>query len=330
MNSAIKWLLECEPWIEYRTRIDLLGQSESDSAVINAKRSIIQHTQIQSIFADLYNWNEQIVNSHKNADLPLHKLTFIADIGLNINDPEVNKVVNLIMEHQDTNGVFQVKMNIPKHFGGTGENTWGWMLCDAPIIFYSLSKFGVNDNSLNEGIKYLASLVKDNGWACTVSQEMGKFRGPGRKDDPCPYSTLLMLKLLSQKEEYKNNRECHLGAEVLLKLWEKSMDSHPYMFYMGTDFRKLKAPTMWYDIVSVTDVLSQFEWLRNDPRLIEMVNIIKSKMDNNGCYTPESEYKACKGWDFGQKKKPSQWLTFSILRILKRMETITNNNPYIP
>lgn len=92
------------------------------------------------------------------------------------------------------------------------------------------------------------------------------------------------------------------------------------MFYMGTDFRKLKAPLLWYDIVHVTDVLSQFEWLRSDPRLIEMIDIIKFKEGENGCFTPESEYKACKGWDFGQKKIPSQWLTFIILRIFKRME----------
>jgi len=187
------------------------------------------------------------------------------------------------------------------------------------IILYSLHKLGVSDDLLGAGIRYLISLIKDNGWACTVSQEMGKFRGPGRKDDPCPYANLLMLKLLSQFDDYKNSNECHTGAECLLGLWEKSMETHPYLFYMGDDFRKLKAPTMWYDIVSVTDVLSQFEWLRSDPRLNEMINIIKSKENGNGCFTPESEYKACKGWDFGQKKTPSEWLTFLILRIFKRI-----------
>jgi hypothetical protein len=319
MDEVIKWLLDSEPWVEYRTRLDLLGEMENDQNVINAKKGIIIHPKINAIFNDLYNWNEQVVNSHKNAGLPLHKLSFIADIGLSINDPEIKKITDIVMEHHDDNGVLQVIMNIPKHFGGTGENSWGWMLCDAPIILYSLHKLGVSDNLLGAGIRYLVSLIKDNGWACTVSQEMGKFRGPGRKDDPCPYASLVMLKLLSQFEDYKNGNECRIGAECLLGLWEKSMETHPYLFYMGNDFRKLKAPTMWYDIVSVTDVLSQFEWLRSDPRLNEMVNIIKSKKGEDGCFTPESEYKACKGWDFGQKKNPSQWLTFLILRIFKRM-----------
>jgi len=321
MDDTINWLLNSEPWVEYRTRLDLLEQSEQDQSVMDAKDRIVSHLRIKGIFDDLYKWQEQVVNNHKNADLPLHKLSFIADIGLTKKEPEVSKTVDLIMEHQDANGVFQVTMNIPKHFGGTGQNTWGWMLCDAPIIFYSLIKFGIPSTSLINGIKYLTSFIRANGWPCTVSPEMGKFRGPGRKDDPCPYATLLMLKLLSQVEEYKNCNECRVGAEILLKLWENSRETHPYLFYMGTDFRKLKAPTMWYDIVSVADVLSQFEWLRSDHRLKGMKEIIKSKAGDNGCFIPESEYNACKGWDFGQKKSPSQWLTFLILRIFKRIET---------
>ena len=322
MTDTINWLLTSEPWVEYRARLDILGQSEQELSVIDARSRIISHPQIQGVLNDLYKWQEQIVNSHKNVELPLHKLSFIADIGLSIKDPKISRIIDLIMEHTDENNIFQVLMNIPKHFGGTGENTWGWMICDAPIIYYSLLKFGVSAPLLNNGIKHLASSIRANGWPCTVSPEMGKFRGPGRKDDPCPYATLLMLKLLAQVEEYRNSNECRMGAEALLNLWENSRETHPYMFYMGTDFRKIKAPTAWYDIVSVTDVLSQFEWLRNDSRLIEMVEIIKSKADDSGRFIPESQYKACKEWDFGQKKKPSQWLTLLIYRISKRMEEV--------
>ena len=89
---------------------------------------------------------------------------------------------------------------------------------------------------------------------------------------------------------------------------------------MGTDFRKIKAPFIWYDILHVLDTLSKFSWLRNDNRMQEMVKIIKSKTNNKGKYTPESEWRAWKGWDFGQKKQPSRWLTLIILRILKRVE----------
>jgi len=128
-----------------------------------------------------------------------------------------------------------------------------------------------------------------------------------------------MLKMLAQLDEWKNSREAHVGAECLLTLWEKSRELHPYLFYMGTDFRKTKAPFIWYDILHVLDVLSQCGWLKKDRRLQEMAEIVRSKADREGKYTPESEWTAWKGWDFGQKKQPSRWLTFLALRTLKRV-----------
>lgn len=320
MNKTIQWLLDSDPWVAYRTRLDLLGQSENNPEVLQDRKRMLNHPQIRGLFSDLLNWNEQIVNSHKNAALPLHKLSLIADMGLAIDDPDMKEIIDLVTSHQDENGVYQVVMNIPKHFGGSGENGWAWAICDAPTILSSLVKLGAEGHMVEKGMCFLTSFVKDNGWPCTVSRELGRFRGPGKKDDPCPYATLIMLKLLSQIDHMKNSNACHRGAEILLQLWKKSMELHPYMFYMGTDFRKLKAPTLWYDIVSVADVLSRFDWLKQDTRFMDMIAILKAKADADGRYTPESEYKAWTGWDFGQKKQPSPWLTFLVLRILKRVE----------
>ena len=129
-----------------------------------------------------------------------------------------------------------------------------------------------------------------------------------------------MLKLLSAIPEYCKTEIALNTARGLLSLWEKSLELHPYMFYMGTDFRKLKAPAMWYDIVSVADVLSRFEAIKSDTRFIEMTTIIKNKQDNNGLFIPEAVYQKFKGWDFGQKKNPSPYLTYVCHQILTRVE----------
>jgi len=89
---------------------------------------------------------------------------------------------------------------------------------------------------------------------------------------------------------------------------------------MGTDFRKLKAPSCWYDIVGVAGVLSKFEFVRDDPRFIEMVAQLKSKQDKDGFFTPESVYQKLKDWDFGQKKEPSPYLTYLCCRIFERLK----------
>ena len=281
---------------------------------------MIDHPQIHSLLEELKNWPGKVLSSHKSASQPFHKLSFLADLGLKKEDPPINKIIGKICEHKSDEGPFQLPTNIPKHFGGSGNTEWAWALCDAPIIIYSLVKFGLKDEQIQKAVKYLVGLVRENGWSCIVSKKLGKFRGPGRKSDPCPYATLVMLKLLSQLDEWKNSKEARVGAECLLSLWEKSRETHPYMFYMGTDFRKMKAPFIWYDILHVLEVLSQFNWLKNDSGIQEMVEIIKSKTNNEGKYTPESVWRAWKGWDFGQKKQPSRWLTFIVLRTLERVE----------
>ena len=328
MNETIQWLLEGDPWVKYRTLVDLLGQPENEPEVAHARKEMINDQKIQLLLEELKDWPGTVIRSHKSAGQSFHKLSFLADLGLRRNDPYIDEIVEKVFEHKSDEGPFGLPMNIPKHFGGSGSVEWAWALCDAPIIIYSLAKFGFGeDEQIQKAVKYLAGLVRENGWLCTVSKELGKFRGPGRKNDPCPYATLVMLKMLLQFEEWKCGKEAHAGAECLLDLWSRSRDVHPYMFFMGTDFRKLKAPFIWYDILHVLDTLSQFSWLKNDPRLREMEQMVKSKASEAGRYTPESEWKAWKGWDFGQKKTASRWLTFLALRMLGNIEKEHGGNP---
>ena len=176
------------------------------------------------------------------------------------------------------------------------------------------------DKRIKDGALKLAGLARDNGWPCTVSEELGSWRGPGKKDDPCPYATLIMLKLLSLYEQYHKSNEVKAGIDCLCRLWRESTVLHPYIFYMGNDFRKLKAPLIWYDIIHVIDVLTRFEYGRKKPEVLQMLEIVLARKDSNGWFVPESVWMEFKGWDFGQKKAPSKYLTFLVYRILKRLE----------
>ncbi len=321
MRIPIDWLLEGEPWIEYRARRDLLGQSEKDPQVKSARESMLAQAHVKDLVSELAGWPGTILSNHKNASHPIHKLTFIADLGLVVNDSGVEMIVARILEHQSADTPFQVSMNIPAHYGGSGQDQWAWALCDAPLIVYALVKFGLDiEPRVQATIKYLSGLVRDNGWPCAVSKNLGKFRGPGRKEDPCPFANLAMLKVLSEIETLRDSPACHIGADTLLTLWSESTSRHPYMFYMGTDFRKLKVPFVWYDIMHMLDVLSRFSWLKNDTRLLDMLEILKSKVDQQGRFALESIWTAWKDWEFGQKKEPSRWLTLTAWRIIKRME----------
>jgi hypothetical protein len=320
-DKTIEWLLEGDAWIQYRTRVDLLGQTEAEPQVRAARKAMLAEPKIQSLLAELNDWPGAVLNSHKSASQPFHKLAFIADLGLNVSDAPVKKIAKKVMEHQSAQGPFQLTMNIPAHFGGSGKDEWAWALCDAPILVSALVKMGLGDDPrVQAAIQYLDGLVRDNGFPCAASPELGKFRGPGRKEDPCPFATLAMLKLISRVPELREGKSAKIGVETLLALWENSKEQHPYIFYMGTDFRKLKAPLFWYDILHALDILSQFKWARKDKRFKEMLSVVQFKADGEGRYIPESIWTAWKGWDFSQKKVPSRGLTFFVELIRKRIQ----------
>ena len=315
------WLLAGESWIEYRTRLDLMGQSEKDQQVVSARKAMLADLQIHSLLTELSGWPGTVISSHKSAGQSFHKLTFISDLGFKVHDPGIDIIIERILAHQSTEGPFQLPMNIPTHFGGTGQEQWAWALCDAPLTVYALAKLGLgNKAEVKKAAEHMIELIRENGWPCAVSKELGKFRGPGRKDDPCPFANLAMLKALSVIDEFHDSPACHVGAETILTLWQESTTQHPYMFYMGNDFRKLKVPFVWYDILHVLDVLSKFAWLKGDERLMSMREILKSKADPHGRFSLESIWTAWKGWEFGQKKEPSRWLTFLAWRIMTRLE----------
>jgi hypothetical protein len=322
MQVPVEWLLEGEPWIAYRTRVDLLDQQESDPLVRSARKSMLTNPLLQDLVNGLSGWPGTVIASHKSAGQPFHRLTFIADLGLTADDPGVDAIVARILEHQSDEGPFQLPMKVSARYGGTGQDQWAWALCDAPLIVYALVKFGMgNEPMVQAAIKYLTGLGRDNGWPCVVSKELGKFRGPGRKEDPCPFANLAMLKVMSEVDALRDSETSRIGAETLLSLWSESTTRHPYMFFMGTDFRKLKVPFIWYDLMHVLDVLSRFSWLEEDARLLDMVETLKEKADQQGRFTLTSVWTAWNDWEFGQKKEPSRWLTLIAWRIIKRMET---------
>ncbi len=320
INSATEWLAAGPPWVRHRTLVDLLEQEPDDAEVMAARRAMVEDIQVRGLLGALSEWPGSAMKGHNDASHLLHRVTFLADLGLTVEDPGIGAIAERILAHQSQEGAFQTLLRVPESFGGTGEDQLAWMLCDSPQLLYALLRFGLReDPQVGMAVRHLAGLVQENGWRCVVSPELGKFRGPGRKADPCPYATLLALKALSLTGEGIESDACRVGAETLLGLWDQRRERRPYLFAMGTDFAKLKTPLIWYDILHVTEVLTRFPWLRSDPRLAEMVSLVAGKSDHLGRFTPESIWTAWKGWEFGQKREPSRWLTLQVLRMLARL-----------
>lgn len=316
-KNIYEWLIKTNSWTEYNTRINLLQQSNTHPEVVAARKKMLSNAQIQQLLLEVQQWPWIELKRHNDANHPLHKLIFLADIGLTKEIDGIKIIGEHLLQNQSSEGPFQIPIMVPKAYGGDDQAQLTWMLCDNPSIIYALIKFGWGDDArVKKALEHLVGLQSEQGWLCIVAPILGKFRGPGRKDDPCPYTTLISLKVLVNSSEYHSSDASRKAAEVLLELWKQRKERKPYLFAMGTDFLKLKAPLIWYDILHVVTVLSQCEWLRKDERLLEMINIIEEKADDQGKFTAESVWRPYKEWEFGQKKEPSPWITYLVYNIL--------------
>ncbi len=334
VSPSVEGFLSGPPWVRYRHLLDLAGVPPDAQEVRSARGDLLAAPEVRALLADVAAWPGTVLASHRSPSQTFHSLGFLAELlagsgpGDGI-DPAIGAAIARIRERTDADGIPRLPMTYPEHFGGPGVETWAWALCDAPILLRARVRFGgASEPLVRRGIRTLVAMAEPFGWPCRVAPELGSFRGPGRKADPCPFATLILLELLAafreeapgdpEAEALAEGSEAAAGVEALLDCWEKSGDRHPYMFFMGKDFRKLKAPGLWYDILHVADVLSRFPKARGDPRFRDMLSVVRSKARPDGTFVPESVYQPYKAWDFGQKKEPSPWLAVAVERIEAR------------
>ncbi len=320
-RQLYQWLLNSgEPWTRYRTLLDLQSRPEDDPAVQAARTDLLVHPQIQALVDKVAGWPVHAIKRHHDAGHPIYAFSTLADFGLRVGDQGLDPGIAAVMCHQSPEGAFECLSNVPKAFGGKGEDAWTWMACDAPTLLYALLSMGKGDDpQALAAQRHLLSLALDNGWRCAVAPQLGRFKGPGRRIDPCPMANVYALKALSQVPDLLNHPAALIGAEMLLSHWEQRGKKKYFLFGIGTDYCRLKYPFVWYDILHVAEVLSRFPFVRKDPRLGEIIGVITSQADEDGRYTAGSMYRAWRGWSFADKRHPSSWLSFLVLRIQRRL-----------
>jgi hypothetical protein len=323
--DPVPWLLAAdEPWTRYRALVDLLDLDEDHAGVRGARTAMLAHPQVQALAAAAATWGGRPLQRHNDAGHPIYAFSTLADFGVQATDAAaldgLAAGLEAVLAHQSAQGAFQSLVNVSKTFGGTGEDQWAWFLCDAPTLLYALLAMDLRaDPRLQQAVDQLLTAVDENGWRCVAAPELGKFRGPGRKNDPCPMANVYALKALSLVPELADSPPARTGAETLLSLWACRGERRPYLFGAGSDYRKLKYPFVWYDLLHVGDVLSRLPFVHADPRFQEMVAAVAVQGDKEGRFTAGSMYRAWQGWSFADKKQPSPWLTLLCCRVLKRV-----------
>ncbi len=146
---------------------------------------------VNELLAAASTWGNDPFKRHNDASYAIYKISTLTDFGLRTDDPGIDGVLEKVFAHLAPEGAFQTVVNIPKSFGGDGEDHWTWMLCDSPTLLYSLLAFGLgNDPRVQKAIEHLTGLVDENGWRFrpnivtvqppTPEQKCCSRTGPGR------------------------------------------------------------------------------------------------------------------------------------------------------
>jgi len=322
-SEALDWILSSdEPWARFLAYRDIAGVAVSDPAVANAKREMLQHPLLQQLVARAREWPGYALKRHNDAAHPLYAITTLADFGLVSSDAEVDLIAEAILQNFDGDE-FETLVWLPRFLTKEKDDErWTWMLCDAPSLLYALLSFGYASHpDVERAVAVLLERVEHNGWRCGAASSLPSFSGPGRKLDTCPIATTYALKALALVPEAVESDGASAGVSALLDHWEHQTDYKLKMFGIGTDFRKLKYPFVWYDILHVADVLSRYPQALGDSRLAAMVGEITNQADNEGRFCAGSMYRAWKDWSFADKKQPSPHLTMLVLRIEQRLDS---------
>jgi len=312
-NELVQWLLAGQPWVVYRTLIDLVDREDSDSSVLAARKAIRQHRHVTKIFRGLNEegyWGKQndIHTWWPRKGTTFWLLPVLADFGYTVADGRIARVCEYVFSTQLQTGAF------------------GWdpptkpADCHTSIIVESMAKMGLlQDPRLRRAYDWLNRRQRlDGGFWC---KDTGQIGGPRQGEPSCAMATVFVLGAFAQNSELKNSYAAIRGVDFLFKCWENRgrVKYAGHDSQVGTDWKKLKYPFTDYKILKFLDVLSRFEHAKQRLRESEMLNLLLSKQDEKGRFTPESTIKIWSDFDFGQKEKPSRWITLLALRIAKRI-----------
>jgi hypothetical protein len=175
----------------------------------------------------------------------------------------------------------------------------------------------LDDPRLQRAYEWLAGRQRlDGGFWC---KDTGQIGGPREKKPCCALARTVVLGALAQNPELRDSEIARKGVDFFFECWRNrgKMRYAGHDSQIGTDWEKLKYPFTDYKILKLLNVLSQFGFAKKKLRDSEIVNLLLSKRDNKGRFTPESIIKLWSDFDFGQKEKLSRWITILALRILK-------------
>ncbi len=320
--DPVPWLLASdEPYTRWVTRTEILGEPPDSTAAADDHEALLGDPGVRGLIETLPAWDAIATapDHHSPAFLP-NRLNLLADLGVQGgDDTRIESLVDVLLAHQDRHGRF----TSAEADGGRPKPESGAVLCDTNVIADVALRFGRGDDprvksALGRMRSDLATTPQGKAWQC-VPERRPLLAGVFSKAEVCPQITLEGLRALSRVHP-PGERPAWLleAARTPLAVWRKRTTDRPYGFGHGYQFKSVKWPNFWYDVLWVLETVGRYPEVWSGSRstaedrraAAELAAcLIAYNFDDDGRVTPKRVYPGFEQFSFGCKTGPSPFAT---------------------
>lgn len=320
-GDSLAWLLEpdeANPGVRYFALRDLLGQSEDDADVCQARRAVMATGPVPVILnaqAPEGYWAKPGGGYSPKYRGTVWQIMLLAELGADPTDERVRRGCEYLLNHSlAPNNAFSARQRpVPSSA----------IHCLNGNLLSALLRLGYGHDPRVQAaldwqvqaitgqgpIRYYASGTNGPGFACAVN--LGQ---------PCGWGAVKAMKALlavpPQQRTPAIEQAIAVGAEFLFSR-DPAVADYPYTGHVSSSWFKFGFPlSYWSDILETTAVLVELGY-SDDLRLSNALQFILSKQDRQGRWRLENTLNHKMWIDIEQKGQPSKWVTLRALRMLK-------------
>ena len=328
-GDSVSWLLEPDlPGVRYLALRDLVGLSEEDAELKSARKKAHKEGPIAHILSKMNEdgyWQRPGTGYGPKYKSTVWALILLAQLGASVKDDKhIKQACRYYLDHALNPGgqISAMTNNSPS---GTVDCLQGNML-------WSLMELGYSDPRMDSAYEWMARTVTGEGVA-PMKEKQAPVRYFAGKCGPtfacgannklsCAWGGVKVLLALSR-----------LPVEKRSELIERAI-RQGVNFFFSVDPSTAKYPNGWaakpsgnwwkfgFPVFYVTDILQIAEALvalgfSQDPRLVNTLELIRSKQDEQGRWQLEYNYDGKTWMRFGKMKEPNEWVTLRALKVLE-------------
>jgi hypothetical protein len=164
-------------------------------------------------------------------------------------------------------------------------------------------------------VHLLETQYDDGGWRCN---KFSYGRGP-ETEFSNPGVTLSVLDVFRFTDHLNKNPDLDRAVDSLLDHWVVRHPMGPCHFGIGTLFMQVEFPFLRYNLFNYVYVLSFYDRAKDDPRYLEALRVLESKLDARGRVVVERPNRRLAELSFCAAGRPSDLATARYREIVKNL-----------